>query len=137
MLKELIAKRGKSKGTLSNVGDEISLCAGTADLDLAVDPDNPIWVFHPDTGLIDALSGSRPYTGTGTTIRVEGVGFNRGVYYAPVVQTVNRELGTTLVVITHNPAIAAMADRVMTMADGRIVEDRRNATRVSVEKISW
>ena len=60
-----------------------------------------------------------------------------GVIVLEALETVNRELGTTLVVITHNAAIAAMADRVMTMADGRIVEDRRNATRVPVETISW
>ena len=39
---------------------------------------------------------------------------------------VNRELGTTTIVITHNAAIAAMADRVIRLADGRIasIEDR-------------
>ena len=33
----------------------------------------------------------------------------------------NAELGTTTVVITHNAAIAAMADRVIRLADGRVV----------------
>ena len=38
---------------------------------------------------------------------------------------INAELGTTAVVITHNAAIAGMADRVLRLADGRIARDRR------------
>jgi putative ABC transport system ATP-binding protein len=50
---------------------------------------------------------------------------------------VNRELGTTTAVITHNAAIAAMADRVIQLADGRIVSDRRNASRASPASLEW
>jgi putative ABC transport system ATP-binding protein len=50
---------------------------------------------------------------------------------------VNRELGTTTAVITHNATIAAMADRVLQMADGRIVADRRNTTRASPAELQW
>ena len=50
---------------------------------------------------------------------------------------VNRELGRTTVVITHNAAIAAMADRVLQLADGRVVADRRNATKASPRELVW
>jgi putative ABC transport system ATP-binding protein len=50
---------------------------------------------------------------------------------------VNHELGTTTVVITHNAAIAAIADRVLQLADGRIVVDRRNSSRASPEALDW
>ena len=50
---------------------------------------------------------------------------------------VNVALGTTTALITHNAAIAAMADRVLRMTSGRITEDRRNAHRASVETLSW
>jgi len=50
---------------------------------------------------------------------------------------VNRELGTTTAVITHNAAIAAMSDRVLQLADGRIVSDRRNASRASPQTLEW
>ena len=50
---------------------------------------------------------------------------------------VNRELGTTTAVITHNAAIAAMADRVLQLADGRLVADRRNGSRASPETLEW
>jgi putative ABC transport system ATP-binding protein len=50
---------------------------------------------------------------------------------------VNRELGSTTVVITHNAAIGAMADRVLQLADGRVVADRRNATKASPRELVW
>jgi putative ABC transport system ATP-binding protein len=50
---------------------------------------------------------------------------------------VNRELGTTTAVITHNAVIAAMADRVLQLADGRLVADRRNASRASPAELEW
>jgi putative ABC transport system ATP-binding protein len=50
---------------------------------------------------------------------------------------INRELGTTAVVITHNAPIARIADRVMRMADGRIAEVSVNAQKVSPEEIAW
>ncbi len=50
---------------------------------------------------------------------------------------INRELGTTVVVITHNAAIAAMADRVVAIADGRVARIQRNAARASAEDLVW
>jgi putative ABC transport system ATP-binding protein len=54
-----------------------------------------------------------------------------------VIDRINRELGTTTVLITHNVAIAEMADRVVRLTSGRISEERRQATRVSPEELSW
>ena len=54
-----------------------------------------------------------------------------------VLERVNRELGTITVVITHNAAIAAMADRVIRISSGRIVEVTRNDRRASPAEISW
>lgn len=53
------------------------------------------------------------------------------------VARVNRELATTTALITHDAAIAAMADRVLQLADGRVAGDRRNATRASPEELVW
>ena len=49
----------------------------------------------------------------------------------------NRELGTTTAVITHNAAIARMADRVVTIADGRIVSEVRNEHPLGPGEIAW
>jgi len=50
---------------------------------------------------------------------------------------VNREVGTTTAVITHNAVIAGIADRVLRMTGGRVIEAQRNARRVSVEELTW
>jgi putative ABC transport system ATP-binding protein len=54
-----------------------------------------------------------------------------------VLERVNRELGTTTAVITHNAPIAQMADRVVRIADGRVVEEHRNEAKLSPEEIEW
>jgi putative ABC transport system ATP-binding protein len=60
-----------------------------------------------------------------------------GVRVLEVLERVNRELGTTTAVITHNAAIAAMADRVIQMADGRIQSVRTNPERLAPREIHW
>ena len=54
-----------------------------------------------------------------------------------VLEQVNRELGTTTAVITHNAPIASMADRVIRIADGRIVDVHVNETKLSPDVIEW
>ena len=41
--------------------------------------------------------------------------------------TLNREQGITLVIVTHDPDLAAHCDRAVTIADGRVVADERRA----------
>ncbi|MGE5026993.1 MAG: ABC transporter ATP-binding protein, partial [Betaproteobacteria bacterium] len=50
---------------------------------------------------------------------------------------INQELGTTAIVITHNAAIAGMADRVMHMADGHIASVERNPHKLTPAELSW
>jgi putative ABC transport system ATP-binding protein len=60
-----------------------------------------------------------------------------GVVVLEAIATVNRELGTATVVITHNAAIAGMADRVVRLADGRVAGIERNATKITARELSW
>ena len=60
-----------------------------------------------------------------------------GVLVLEAIERVNRELGTLTVVITHNQVIADMADRVLLFADGRVAEERRNASRRPALELSW
>jgi putative ABC transport system ATP-binding protein len=61
-----------------------------------------------------------------------------GIVVLEALERVNAELGTTTVVITHNAAIAAMADRVIRLADGRVTSDeRRTGARVQARELSW
>jgi putative ABC transport system ATP-binding protein len=60
-----------------------------------------------------------------------------GIVVLEALERVNRELGTSTVVITHNAVIAQMADRVITLTDGRIGSLSTNQTRVAPAKLSW
>jgi putative ABC transport system ATP-binding protein len=60
-----------------------------------------------------------------------------GIVVLEVIERVNRELGTTTVVITHNAVIAGMADRVVTLSDGRIAGVRRNSERKAPHELVW
>ena len=50
---------------------------------------------------------------------------------------VNRELRTTTVLITHNVAIGALADRVLRMRDGRIASATRNRSKLDPDQVEW
>lgn len=54
-----------------------------------------------------------------------------------VLDRVNRELDTTVAIITHNAAIGAMADRVVTIGDGRIQRIEQNPRRAQAGEVSW
>ncbi len=60
-----------------------------------------------------------------------------GVGVLAALEEVNRAFGTTTIVITHNMAIGAMADRVMHMADGRVGAIEANAQRARPGEIRW
>jgi putative ABC transport system ATP-binding protein len=60
-----------------------------------------------------------------------------GILVLEAIDQVNRELGTTTAVITHNAAVSAMADRVVSLADGRIASDRRNERKVRASELTW
>jgi putative ABC transport system ATP-binding protein len=60
-----------------------------------------------------------------------------GVIVLEAIDHVNRELGTTTAVITHNAAVAGMADRVISVADGRILSEQRNTTKLTPRDLRW
>jgi putative ABC transport system ATP-binding protein len=78
---------------------------------------------RPDVLLCDEPTGALDYA-TGKVV-------------LQAIARINQELGTTAAVITHNAAIAGIADRVLRMADGRIAEIRVNTTKLSPEEIQW
>jgi putative ABC transport system ATP-binding protein len=60
-----------------------------------------------------------------------------GVVVLEAIERVNRELGTATVVITHNAAIAGMADRVVRLFDGRVAGIQHNATKAVAADLQW
>lgn len=78
---------------------------------------------RPDVLLCDEPTGALDYS--------------TGKLVLEVLERVNRELGTITVVITHNASIATMADRVIRISSGEIVEVRRNATKAAPADLRW
>ncbi|MCA1490498.1 ABC transporter ATP-binding protein [Sinorhizobium alkalisoli] len=60
-----------------------------------------------------------------------------GILVLDAILRINRELGTTTALITHNAVIAEIANRVLYFADGRIVETRRNTVQRAPAELSW
>ena len=80
-------------------------------------------VKRPDVLLCDEPTGALDYV--------------TGKLVLEVIAKINAELGTTAVVITHNAAIAGMADRVIYLGDGRIQKIEINTHKVSPSELSW
>ena len=80
-------------------------------------------VKQPDVLLCDEPTGALDY--------------QTGKRVLEVIERINRELGTTTIVITHNAAISAMADRVLHLGDGRIQSIETHAHKLSPSELSW
>jgi putative ABC transport system ATP-binding protein len=80
-------------------------------------------VKRPDVLLCDEPTGALDIT--------------TGVIVLEALARVNRELGTATTVITHNAAIAGMADRVVRLADGVVSSVERNTHKVSPQALQW
>jgi putative ABC transport system ATP-binding protein len=80
-------------------------------------------VKRPDVLLCDEPTGALDY--------------QTGKLVLDVIARINRELGTTAVVITHNAAIAGMADRVIHLGDGRIQKVVANPHKIAPSELSW
>jgi putative ABC transport system ATP-binding protein len=80
-------------------------------------------VKSPDVLLCDEPTGALDY--------------DTGKLVLAAIARVNERLGTTTVIITHNAAIAGMADRVLKLAGGRLVGEERNPRRLSPEEMRW
>ncbi len=68
------------------------------------------------TGALDAATGLRVLT---------------------VIEDINRQLGTTTAVITHHAPLAAIADRVITLADGLVASEHVNPARRRAQELTW
>ncbi|MCG7864530.1 MAG: ABC transporter ATP-binding protein [Candidatus Thiodiazotropha endolucinida] len=60
-----------------------------------------------------------------------------GILVLEAIERVNRELGTTTAVITHNTVIGNMADRVLHFGDGQVIDSVSNPSRQPARELSW
>jgi putative ABC transport system ATP-binding protein len=80
-------------------------------------------VKSPDVLLCDEPTGALDY--------------DTGKVVLAAITRANEQLGTTTIVITHNAAIAGLADRVLRLRGGRIVGEERNSHRLRPEEVKW
>jgi putative ABC transport system ATP-binding protein len=80
-------------------------------------------VKRPDVLLCDEPTGALDYT--------------TGKLVLEVIANINRDIGTTAVVITHNAAIAGMADRVLYLGEGRVQRIEVNAHKLLPSELTW
>ena len=63
--------------------------------------------------------------------------YKTGKQVLALLQQTCRKQGRTVIVITHNSALAAMADRVIRIGSGKVVEEKLNEHPTPVEEIEW
>ena len=63
--------------------------------------------------------------------------FMTGIKVLEVIEQVNRTLGTTTAVITHHAPIASMADRIVSLSDGRVHREHTNETKIAPKDLTW
>ena len=63
--------------------------------------------------------------------------YKTGVTILEVLCRINEDLKTATAIITHNAPVAAVADRVVTLADGCIITDHRNTERQKPSEVRW
>jgi len=63
--------------------------------------------------------------------------YNTGKAILKLLQDMSREKGMTVIIITHNSALTAMADRVIRVKNGMVVDQQINESPISVEDIEW
>jgi putative ABC transport system ATP-binding protein len=63
--------------------------------------------------------------------------YETGKLVLDALSDVNRELGTTIIIITHNAAIGAMGDRVIRLSSGQIIESYVNEQRALASELEW
>ena len=80
-------------------------------------------VNNPDIILADEPTGALDY--------------NTGKAVLKLLQDTCRNSGVTVIVITHNQAITAMADRIITVRSGTVVSEEKNTKIIPVEQIEW
>jgi putative ABC transport system ATP-binding protein len=80
-------------------------------------------VKNPDILLCDEPTGALDY--------------NTSKEILQLIETVNEKYGNTIIIVTHNDAIKLMADRVVSLHDGRVRKEYKNETKVKAVNLEW
>ena len=80
-------------------------------------------VKNPDILLCDEPTGALDYTTSKEILKL--------------IEDINRKYGNTVIMVTHNVAIRRMADHVIRLRDGRVLQEEHNDSRISATELDW
>ena len=80
-------------------------------------------VKNPDLLLCDEPTGALDYATSKEILHL--------------IETINQKYGNTVIMVTHNEQIAGMADRVVTLRDGKVRKNIVNTTKITAEELEW
>ena len=80
-------------------------------------------VKNPDILLCDEPTGALDYTTSKEILKL--------------IEDINRKYGNTVIMVTHNAAIRRMADHVIRLRDGRVLQEEHNDSRISATELDW
>ena len=78
---------------------------------------------NPDILLCDEPTGALDYTTSKEILKL--------------IEDINRKYGNTVIMVTHNVAIRRMADHVIRLRDGRVLQEEHNDSRISATELDW
>jgi putative ABC transport system ATP-binding protein len=80
-------------------------------------------IKNPDILLCDEPTGALDYNTSKDILRL--------------LETINQKYGSTIIIVTHNDAIKNMADRVITLRDGRVRKNYKNEQKIAAADLEW
>jgi putative ABC transport system ATP-binding protein len=80
-------------------------------------------IKNPDILLCDEPTGALDYNTSKDILKL--------------LETINQKYGSTIIIVTHNDAIKNMADRVITLRDGRVRKNYRNEQKTAAADLEW
>ena len=66
--------------------------------------------------------------------------FNAAIFSKDILELleqINNDYGTTILIVTHNDAISKMAQRILRLHDGQIISNSLNSSRITAKKLEW
>jgi len=95
-------------------------------------------IFIYTDGVTEATNANNELFGEERLISaITGVQDRTSKEILELLERVNHEYNTTIVIVTHNEAISHMSDRIIHLKDGKITKDVLNANKVPAKDLAW
>lgn len=83
------------------------------------------------------VKNNRDFHTTKLNLPTGALDYNTSKDILKLIEDVNKKYGNTIIIVTHNDAIKNMADRVITLRDGRIRKNYVNDNKITAADLEW